>query len=107
MRQTVTNITGMLPPKYFSVKISSSNDDLAQLMYTAMMTGYMFRNAQYRLDLQTSISGSLLEGEHRLKACKAQKHPRLQAHSALAVAKTEIEMDVEADFFCIRLLAAA
>ncbi|KAK9851340.1 hypothetical protein WJX84_009372 [Apatococcus fuscideae] len=61
MRQTVTNITGMLPPKYFSVKICSTNEDLAQLMYTAMMTGYMFRNAQYRLELRTSISGSLLE----------------------------------------------
>ena len=68
MRTTVTNITGMLPPKYFSVKISSSNEDLAQLMYTAMMTGYMFRNAQYRLELHTSITGSLLEGE-ALRAC--------------------------------------
>ncbi len=62
IRQTVTNITGMLPPKFFSVSISANNQDLAQLMYTAMMTGYMFRNAQYRLELRTSISGSLLEG---------------------------------------------
>jgi hypothetical protein len=30
-------------------------ENLAQLMYSVMMTGYMFKNAQYRLDLQQSL----------------------------------------------------
>lgn len=30
-------------------------ENLAQLMYSVMMTGYMFRNAQYRLELQESL----------------------------------------------------
>ncbi|XP_042420975.1 uncharacterized protein LOC122009053 isoform X1 [Zingiber officinale] len=30
-------------------------ENLAQLMYSVMMTGYMFRNAQYRLELQQSL----------------------------------------------------
>lgn len=30
-------------------------ENLAQLMYSVMMTGYMFRNAQNRLELQQSL----------------------------------------------------
>lgn len=30
-------------------------ENLAQLMYSVMMTGYMFKNAQNRLELQQSL----------------------------------------------------
>jgi hypothetical protein len=30
-------------------------ENLAQLMYSVMMTGYMFKNAQHRLELQQSL----------------------------------------------------
>jgi hypothetical protein len=30
-------------------------ENLAQLMYSVLMTGYMFRNAQCRLELQQSL----------------------------------------------------
>jgi hypothetical protein len=30
-------------------------ENIAQLMYSVMMTGYMFKNAQYRLELQQSL----------------------------------------------------
>lgn len=55
MRLTVTNMIGSLPPKYFGVKISTVAENLAQLMYSVMITGYMFRNAQYRVELQQSL----------------------------------------------------
>ena len=55
MRQTIANYLGGLPPEYFSVEISAKGEDLAQLMYTVMMTGYMFRNVQYKLDLHTNM----------------------------------------------------
>ena len=55
MRQTIANYLGGLPPEYFSVEISAKGEDLAQLMYTMMMTGYMFRNVQYKLDLHTNM----------------------------------------------------
>ncbi|XP_058785526.1 uncharacterized protein LOC131660323 [Vicia villosa] len=55
MRQTVTNMIGTLPPQFFSITISTVAENLAQLMYSVMMTGYMFRNAQYRLELQESL----------------------------------------------------
>lgn len=40
-------------------------ENLAQLMYSVMMTGYMFRNAQFRLDLQQSIAA--LPGDSSVK----------------------------------------
>ncbi|XP_074571750.1 uncharacterized protein LOC141828251 [Curcuma longa] len=55
MRQTVTNIIGTLPPQFFAVTFTTVAENLAQLMYSVMMTGYMFRNAQYRLELQQSL----------------------------------------------------
>lgn len=55
MRQTVTNMIGTLPPQFFAVTVSTVAENLAQLMYSVMMTGYMFRNAQFRLELQQSL----------------------------------------------------
>ncbi|KAK7352184.1 hypothetical protein VNO80_17602 [Phaseolus coccineus] len=55
MRQTVTNMIGTLPPQFFAVTITTVAENLAQLMYSVIMTGYMFRNAQYRLELQESL----------------------------------------------------
>lgn len=55
MRQTVTNMIGTLPPQFFAVTVTTVAENLAQLMYSVMMTGYMFRNAQFRVELQQSI----------------------------------------------------
>ncbi|KAH8515018.1 hypothetical protein H0E87_003752 [Populus deltoides] len=55
MRQTVANMIGTLPPQFFAVTVTTVAENLAQLMYSVMMTGYMFKNAQYRLDLQQSL----------------------------------------------------
>ncbi|GMH27354.1 hypothetical protein Nepgr_029197 [Nepenthes gracilis] len=55
MRQTVTNMIGTLPPQFFAVTVTTVAENLAQLMYSVMMTGYMFRNVQYRMELQQSL----------------------------------------------------
>ncbi|CAH8300310.1 unnamed protein product [Eruca vesicaria subsp. sativa] len=55
MRHTVTNMIGTLPPQFFAVTVTSVAENLAQLMMSVLMTGYMFRNAQYRLELQQSL----------------------------------------------------
>ncbi|KAL0889696.1 hypothetical protein Bca101_013679 [Brassica carinata] len=55
MRQTVTSMIGTLPPQFFAVTVTSVAENLAQLMMSVLMTGYMFRNAQYRLELQQSL----------------------------------------------------
>ncbi|VVB07650.1 unnamed protein product [Arabis nemorensis] len=55
MRQTVSNMIGTLPPQFFAVTVTTVAENLAQLMMSVLMTGYMFRNAQYRLELQQSL----------------------------------------------------
>ncbi|CAL9131134.1 unnamed protein product [Musa acuminata var. zebrina] len=55
MRQTVTNKIGTLPHQFFAMTVATGSENLAQLMYSVMMTGYMFGNAQYRLELQQSL----------------------------------------------------
>ena len=37
MRTTITNILGTLPPQFFRVSISSSGENLAQLMYSVRL----------------------------------------------------------------------
>ncbi|KAF8061980.1 hypothetical protein HT031_004240 [Scenedesmus sp. PABB004] len=57
MRSTITNMLGTLPPAFFTVTISTVGDNLSQLMLSVLMTGYLFRNAQYRLDLRGALGG--------------------------------------------------
>lgn len=66
MRHTVTNMIGTLPPQFFSVTVTSVAENLAQLMMSVLMTGYMFRNTQYRLELQQSLEQvALPEPRHK------------------------------------------
>ncbi|WPT11577.1 hypothetical protein PSENEW3n2_00005079 [Picochlorum sp. SENEW3] len=51
IRQTISNLIGTLPPEYFEITISSREENLTQLMYSVLMTGYMFCNAHHRLEL--------------------------------------------------------
>lgn len=51
IRQTVGNLIGTLPAEYFEIRISSREENLMQLMYSVLMTGYMFCNAHHRLEL--------------------------------------------------------
>ena len=55
IRQTVNNLIGTLPPQYFEITISSREENLAQLMYSVLMTGYMFCNAFHRLELSKRL----------------------------------------------------
>lgn len=42
MRQTVSNMLGTLPPQFFEVTVTSLGENLAQLMYSVMMTGCVY-----------------------------------------------------------------
>uniref|UniRef100_A0A0V0HZM2 Putative ovule protein n=1 Tax=Solanum chacoense TaxID=4108 RepID=A0A0V0HZM2_SOLCH len=64
MRQTVTNMIGTLPPQFFAITVTTVAENLAQLMYSVLMTGYMFRNAQFRLELQQSLEQAALPEAH-------------------------------------------
>ena len=51
MRETVATMVGTLPTQFFEGTVTTTAENLCQLMYSTMMTGYMFRNAQVRLEL--------------------------------------------------------
>lgn len=63
MRQTVSNLLGSLPPQFFKISISTRSDNLAQLMFSVLMTGFMFCNANYRMELSKSLGGALFGEE--------------------------------------------
>lgn len=74
MRTTVTNILGTLPPQFFRVTISTAGENLAQLMYSVIMTGYMFRNAWYRMELRSSLGGGAVPGVGESMGCRKRAH---------------------------------
>ena len=51
----VSNQLGSLPAQYFRVTVSSTAESLAQLMYSVLLTGYLFRNAFYRMQLRNAL----------------------------------------------------
>jgi hypothetical protein len=57
MKNTITNMLGTLPPQFFTVTISTVGENMSQLMLSVMMTGYLFRNAQYRMELRNALGG--------------------------------------------------
>lgn len=55
MKQMIVNMLGNLPPFAFAVAITTLGQRLADLLYSTAMTGYMLRNAEYRLSLTRSL----------------------------------------------------
>jgi hypothetical protein len=55
MKQMVVNMLGNLPPFAYAVTITTLGQRLADLLYSTAMTGYMLRNAEYRLSLTRSL----------------------------------------------------
>jgi len=58
VRATVGQLLGNLPPQIGESSITTTGSNLASLMYSMQMTGYMFRNAEYRRSLLKSIESS-------------------------------------------------
>ena len=93
MRETIKSLLGSLPVEYFTMSISSVTENLAQLMFSMMMTGYMFRNAQYRLELQKSV----LSTRASLKGAVPRGSIELSEGSPDAVEYvSELESEIEA-----------
>lgn len=58
VRATIVSLLGKLPPHLYDVNVMSTGQNLASLMFSMQMTGYMFRNAEYRRSLLDSLAGS-------------------------------------------------
>ncbi len=55
IRHNVQGLLGMLPGEQFEVKVTSSKDNFASLLASAMMTGYFLRQMEQRKDLEDSL----------------------------------------------------
>jgi hypothetical protein len=55
VRTTILGLIGSLPKMAFDTTTITSGQRLASLMFQLQMTGYMFKNAEYRLSLSQSL----------------------------------------------------
>ena len=58
VRSTVVSLLGNLPPHVYDTSIASTGQNVASLMYSMQMTGYMFRSAEYRRSLMESLGAA-------------------------------------------------
>ncbi|QUS61998.1 DUF760 domain-containing protein [Synechocystis sp. PCC 7339] len=56
--QNVQGLVGMLPIDDFDVQITTDREDFANLLASAMMTGYFLSRMEQRKNLESSFSGS-------------------------------------------------
>ncbi len=56
IRHNVQGLLGMLPGEQFEVKVTSSRDNIGNLLASAMMTGYFLRQMEQRKELEESFS---------------------------------------------------
>ncbi len=56
IRHNVQGLLGMLPGDQFEVKVTSSRDHFANLLASAMMTGYFLRQMEQRKELEESLT---------------------------------------------------
>jgi hypothetical protein len=54
--QNVQGLVGMLPPEDFAVQITTDRDNLANLLASAMMTGYFLGQMEQRKNLDFNLS---------------------------------------------------
>jgi len=59
MQTTVVGLMGNMGPFAVDSATVTTSENLANLMFQLQMTGYMFKNADYRLSLQQSLSGAV------------------------------------------------
>jgi hypothetical protein len=78
MKNTITNMLGTLPPQFFTVTISTVGENMSQLMLSVMMTGYLFRNAQYRLELRNALGGASIHTAASASTATVQQSSVLQ-----------------------------
>jgi hypothetical protein len=58
VRSTILGLIGSLPKMAFDTTTITTGQRLASLMFQLQMTGYMFKNAEYRLSLSQSLGMS-------------------------------------------------
>jgi len=58
MERNIGGLLGNLPAEGFGVMVSTSRENLGKLLASAMMSGYLLRNAEQRMDFEKALAGS-------------------------------------------------
>lgn len=68
VRSTILSLIGGLPKMAFDTTTITTGQRLASLMFQLQMTGYLFKNAEYRLSLQQSLGSihDIMDGKQFL-----------------------------------------
>jgi hypothetical protein len=54
----IQGLLGMLPSEGFGVQVTTDRENLANLLGSAMMTGYFLRQMEQRMELEDLLTGS-------------------------------------------------
>lgn len=55
MERSLVEMFGNLPSEHFGVTITTSRENLGQLLASAMINGYFLRNAEQRMAFEKSL----------------------------------------------------
>jgi hypothetical protein len=55
MERNIVEMLGGLPQQHFNVTVTTSRENLGQLLASAMMNGYFLRNAEQRMAFEKSL----------------------------------------------------
>lgn len=104
VRTTILGLIGSLPKMAFETTTMTTGERLASLMFQLQMTGYMFKNAEYRMSLTRSLKGvsSLPQASEASAEASAfetgsQGQPSSTVVSGKIKVKYEGGMEVEVD----------
>jgi hypothetical protein len=75
VRTTILGLIGSLPKMAFDTTTITSGQRLASLMFQLQMTGYMFKNAEYRLSMSQSLGMTNGYSSNLLLAGKEEEDP--------------------------------
>lgn len=93
VKKTIMNMLGTLRSSpAFDSNVVTTQRALASMMFQMEMTGYMFRNAEYRLAIQQSLSRALPLAGGDAPAAAA---PRLEGQITVKLPGGEVKVDAE------------
>ena len=58
MERNIVGLLGNLPSEHFNVNITTSRESLGRLLASAMISGYFLRNAEQRMNFETTLQGT-------------------------------------------------
>lgn len=59
VRTTLANVLGTLPNYAFDTSLLTTSTKLASLLFQMQITGYMFKNAEFRMSFTKSLKGRI------------------------------------------------